>query len=71
MDNLAIRADDKRRSFVICDTAYNKDTRTEENNANARRIVACVNACKGIRTDDLEHGGVGCLYSSVTAISKM
>lgn len=27
----------------------------------ARRIVACVNACAGIMTADLEHGGQGCL----------
>ena len=39
--------------------------------ANAKRLVACWNACKGLTTKDLERGGVGCLYSSVTAISKM
>ncbi len=26
--------------------------------ANARRIVACVNACKGLSTDDLEKNGL-------------
>jgi hypothetical protein len=26
----------------------------EQEEANARRIVACVNACKGLRTEDLE-----------------
>ena len=26
--------------------------------ANARRIVACVNACEGITTDEIEHGDI-------------
>lgn len=27
----------------------------------ARRIVACVNACKGLPTEELERYGIGCL----------
>ena len=38
---------------VICDIATNKASRTEENQANAARIVACVNALAGIPTDKL------------------
>lgn len=30
----------------------------ESNESNARRIVACVNACAGISTEDLESGNV-------------
>ena len=30
----------------------------EESKANARRIVACVNACAGLSTDDLEKTGL-------------
>ena len=31
--------------------------------ANARRIVACVNACAGISTESMEVGGVGSILS--------
>jgi len=31
--------------------------------ANARRIVACVNACDGVPTEVLESGGIGCVLS--------
>jgi hypothetical protein len=42
---------------VICylDNHYRSN---EEAEANARRIVACVNACKGITTENLETRGV-------------
>jgi len=35
------------------------DMTEEQDIANARRIVACVNACKGIDTERLERYGVG------------
>ena len=33
------------------------DSPIDRKNANARRIVACVNSCEGINTDYLEHFG--------------
>ncbi len=41
---------------MVIDTGCNKATRTERNRANARRIVACVNACEGVSTQRLEGG---------------
>ena len=37
----------------------------DEGLANARRIVACVNACAGIKTRDLEKGGEGWIFPIV------
>ncbi len=38
------------------DVAYCMDTDDDNGNANARRIVACVNACAGSSTEELERG---------------
>lgn len=47
-----IRSGDAKRPMIeIWDDS-------DEAEANARRIVACVNACAGIPTDDLEHGDI-------------
>ena len=35
-----------------------EDVWAEESEANARRLVACWNACRGISTEDLERGAV-------------
>lgn len=42
--------------FAVCDVWPRGDDgmASEEGKANARRIVACVNACEGIPTEDLE-----------------
>lgn len=33
--------------------------------ADALRIVACVNACAGLKTEGLEKGGLGCLSHAI------
>jgi len=37
----------------------------EQAKENGRRIVACVNACAGLKTGGLEKGGTGCLSDAV------
>lgn len=44
---VSIKEDGTLRAY-ICDTANNTATRTPENEANAHRIVACVNAMAGV-----------------------
>lgn len=48
----ALRAETGR---VVADVGYS-DT-DAQNRMNARRIVACVNACAGVTTEELERGG--------------
>jgi hypothetical protein len=45
---------------AVCDVWPRGDDHiaSEEGKANARRIVACVNACRGLPTDELEAKGV-------------
>lgn len=53
------RDDKKWDQFSVCDASDAIATTTGLGNdeANARRIVACVNACAGYSTDDLEKYG--------------
>lgn len=44
---------------LICDCDRLTDVFEEEKAKNARRIVACVNACEGILTEELENAGAG------------
>ncbi len=46
-DGVGTVPDSRGFADEICKLAYN-------NPANARRIVACVNACEGVATEDLE-----------------
>lgn len=46
------------RPGVIADAKYSAMS-DAENEANARRIVACVNACEGLPTETLEAAGLG------------
>lgn len=48
----AVRAETGR---IVADVGYS-DT-DAQNRMNARRIVACVNACAGVTTEELEQGG--------------
>ena len=48
----AVRAETGR---IVADVCYS-DT-DAQNRMNARRIVACVNACAGVTTEELEQGG--------------
>lgn len=48
----AVRAEAGR---IVADVGYS-DT-DAQNRMNARRIVACVNACAGVTTEELEQGG--------------
>lgn len=48
-------------TYVFSDTAIGED----EDQANAERIVACVNACAGISTEALEQGVVKELYEQL------
>jgi hypothetical protein len=47
------------RGFSVCDCVPGNpiDISADEAIANARRIVACVNACSGITTEELEEEG--------------
>ena len=38
--------------------------------ANARRIVACVNACAGVHTEILEEGGQGTVAASMARLTE-
>ncbi|WP_273763560.1 hypothetical protein [Aeromonas hydrophila] len=48
------------RGYAVCDVWPRGDDgmASEEGKANARRIVACVNACRGLPTDELEQKGL-------------
>lgn len=48
---------DDRRGFEIADRNQNR-VGFDMTEANARRIVACVNACRGLPTDELEQRGL-------------
>lgn len=45
-------------------------TRHENSEANARRLVACWNACEGIDTEDLEAGSVSIIHKLHDATAK-
>lgn len=45
---------------------------SEEGKANARRIAACVNACRGLPTDELEQKGlVAAVGSELLELDKL
>lgn len=44
-----------------------RDVSVNEHKANARRIVACVNACAGLSTDELESKPAGIVASTIDA----
>jgi hypothetical protein len=46
------------RGFEIADSSGLNQVCQDVNEANARRIVACVNACRGLPTDELEQRGL-------------
>jgi len=46
--------EDSESRFVVCSMRHKNGTFWKDYEANARRIVACVNACKGIETETLE-----------------
>ena len=48
------------RGYAVCDVWPRGDDQlaSEEGKDNARRIVACVNACRGLPTDELEQKGI-------------
>ncbi|HWG42673.1 MAG TPA: hypothetical protein VN688_07795 [Gemmataceae bacterium] len=48
--------DDDDEAPFVADVCNNPNVYTEQERANARRIVAAVNACKGISTEALERG---------------
>lgn len=50
-DGVGTVPDERGFADDICKLVYN-------NPSNARRIVACINACKGISTENLESRGV-------------
>lgn len=64
-DFIAIGADDYAIARLLLPLYRNKnvdgsdDVISQRQWANARRIVACVNACKGIATEALEAEGIG------------
>jgi hypothetical protein len=66
-------ADDQAESPFVCDVcednfAVSLCGITAEQRANARRIVAAVNACEGIPTEALELGIVADLLAALEAI---
>lgn len=46
-----------RDGMVVVTTIYNVQENQEEALADLRRIAACVNACKGVPTEELEEYG--------------
>lgn len=48
----------------ICST-FNTSLSTEQMNANAERIVACINACRGITNEALHKGLVKCAVQNL------
>lgn len=52
-------ANDTTNGAGICGLWIDTELSNEEQEANARRIVACVNACAGIPTEVLENIGAG------------
>lgn len=46
--------EDAKSEFVICSMRHPQGQFWLNHEANARRIIACVNACKGIGTEALE-----------------
>jgi len=54
-------AKDRGQGIAICETVE----ATGKEVGNARRIVACINACEGISTEDLEIIGLGGLLKSI------
>lgn len=49
---------DGKRGWEIADSSGLHQVCQDITEANARRIVACVNACRGLDTDDLEKTGL-------------
>lgn len=49
-------SDDDEEMPFVADVCNNPNVYTEQERTNARRIVAAVNACEGIRTEALERG---------------
>lgn len=58
------------RGFHIAFCKANASKFKDEQAANARRIVACVNACKDIPTDDLERFGLTALNVTANKIAE-
>jgi hypothetical protein len=59
MDITIIAANDERVGKIWIDDAPVEDFNATQR-LNARRIVACVNACRGLPTDELEQKGIVC-----------
>lgn len=51
---------------AVCDVWPRGDDKiaSEEGKANARRIVACVNACRGLPTDEMEKSGLASAFGN-------
>jgi len=56
--DVVVDTDDGVYVLAFCNYNFPQDAL-----ANARRIVACVNACAGISTESMEVGGVGSIFS--------
>ena len=67
-DHVDIRDADGRRIAVVAGT-YPTATKTED--ANARRIVACVNACKGLTNEQLADDNFAGLVASNARIAEL
>ena len=50
---------DEDEAPFVADVCHHPDNYTEQEKANARRIVAAVNACEGLSTEALEQGVIG------------
>lgn len=61
---------EKDEAGLVANIADLKDNSPLVNEANARRIVACVNYCAGISTEELESGNLLPLRDLISEVTK-
>lgn len=66
----AVEQDTDQMGYVICYLETHDDRSESEQKANARRIVAAVNACESIPTEALERGVVGEMREALEMLEK-
>jgi|CXWL01.1.fsa_nt_gi hypothetical protein len=54
----------------ICECYLDGEVQTVEDELNAKRVVACWNACDGVKTETLEHGGVKACMELATEAAR-
>lgn len=58
-------------NIAICFMAHDGTEQNERGEANARRVVACVNACAGIPTEALESGEARSVRDELATIAEL